>query len=49
MAYEYGDFRLTFDAADKRRAGFGGSYLCVWRKIAGEWMVAAFFARPNQS
>src|SRR6185436_4943496 len=48
MAYEFGDFTISFDAPDKNRTSFNGSYLRVWRKINGEWKVDAFFARPNE-
>ena len=48
MAYEFGNFTISYDAPDKKRAGFNGSYLRVWRKIGGEWKVDAFFARPNE-
>ena len=47
MAYEFGNFTLSFDTPDKKHVNFDGSYLRVWRKIKGEWMSEAFFARPN--
>jgi ketosteroid isomerase-like protein len=49
LAYEYGDFNVSFDSKNKKRTGFSGSYLRVWRKVNGEWLVDAFFARPNES
>jgi ketosteroid isomerase-like protein len=48
IAYDFGDFTISYDAPDKKRTGFSGSYLRVWRKVGGEWQVDAFFARPNQ-
>jgi ketosteroid isomerase-like protein len=47
VAYEFGDTVISFDAPDKTRVRFTSSYLRVWRKIGGEWMVDAHFARPN--
>ena len=48
MAEEFGNFRLSFDQPDKKHISFDGSYLRVWRKINGEWLEDAFFARPNE-
>ena len=48
MAEEFGNFRLSFDQRDKKHISFDGSYLRVWRKINGEWLEDAFFARPNE-
>lgn len=48
MAYEFGNHKITWDAPDKSRTGFEGSYLRVWRKVGGVWKVDAFFARPNR-
>ena len=48
LAYDSGDFTISFDAQNKTRKGFDGSYLRVWRKKNGEWLVDAFFARPNE-
>jgi ketosteroid isomerase-like protein len=49
MAEEFGNFTLSFDQPDKKHISFDGSYLRVWRKINGEWVEDAFFARPNES
>ena len=49
MAEEFGNFTLSFDQSDKKHISFDGSYLRVWRKINGEWLEDAFFARPNES
>jgi len=49
MAEEFGNFTLSFDQPDKKHISFDGSYLRVWRKINGEWLEDAFFARPNES
>jgi len=48
MAEEFGNFTLSFDKPDKTHISFDGSYLRVWRKIKGEWLEDAFFARPNE-
>lgn len=48
MAEEFGNFTLSFDQPDKKHISFDGSYLRVWRKINGEWLEDAFFARPNE-
>jgi hypothetical protein len=48
MAEEFGNFTLSFDKPDKTHIGFDGSYLRVWRKINGEWLEDAFFARRNE-
>jgi len=49
MAYEFGNSTLAFDMADtKEHRSFNTSYLRVWRKVAGEWRIAAHFVRPNR-
>src|ERR1022692_205203 len=48
MAEEFGNFTLSFDRPDKKHISFDGSYLRVWRKIKGEWLEDAYFARPNE-
>jgi ketosteroid isomerase-like protein len=48
MAEEFGNFTLSFDQPNKKHISFDGSYLRVWRKINGEWLEDAFFARPNE-
>ena len=48
MAEEFGNFAMSFDQPDKKHISFDGSYLRVWRKIKGEWLEDAFFARPNE-
>lgn len=47
LAYEFGDTVISFDAPDQTRISFTNSYLRVWRKIGGEWLVDANFARPH--
>jgi ketosteroid isomerase-like protein len=49
LAYDFGDFTVSYDAPDKKRTSFNGSYLRTWRKIDGEWVVDAFFGRPNEA
>lgn len=48
LAYDFGNFTIDYDTADKQYINFSGSYLRVWRKIKGEWKSEAFFARPNE-
>lgn len=48
MAYDFGNFTVDYDTADKKHVSFTGSYLRVWRKVGGEWKSEAFFARPNE-
>ena len=48
MAEEFGNFTHSFDQPNKKHISFDGSYLRVWRKINGEWLEDAFFARPNE-
>ncbi len=48
MAEEFGNFTLSFDKPDKTHISFDGSYLRVWRKINGEWLEDAMFARRNE-
>jgi hypothetical protein len=48
MAEEFGNFTMSYDEPNKKHVSFNGSYLRVWRKINGEWLVDAFFARPNE-
>lgn len=40
MAYEYGVNRFVFDTPEESVVSVG-KYLAVWRKIEGEWFVAA--------
>lgn len=48
LAYEYGEGILEFDEKDNKHFKGNLSYLRVWKKVAGEWVVAAMFARPNR-
>lgn len=48
LAYEYSNFRTEWDGPEGMRTGMDGSYLRVWRKVKGEWLEEAYFARPNQ-
>lgn len=49
MAYEFGNSTLSFDMADtKEHRSFNTSYLRVWKKVNGEWRIAAHFIRPNR-
>ena len=48
MAEEFGNFTMSYDESNKKHISFDGSYLRVWRKVNGEWLADAFFARPNE-
>lgn len=48
MAYEYGTGTLEFDQKDNTHFKGENSYLRVWKKVNGEWVVAAMFVRPNR-
>jgi len=48
LAYEFGNFKLSFDDSDGKKVNLAGSYLRVWRKVDSDWKVDAFFARPNR-
>ena len=51
MAYGFASFNMEFDRPDSagksEHVKFEGSQLTVWRKIGGEWRLAASFNRPN--
>lgn len=46
MAYEYGINRFVFPTPNGPLEMFG-KYLLVWRKVEGEWMVAAISVSNN--
>ena len=48
MAEEFSNFTMSYDEPTKKHVSFNGSYLRIWRKVNGEWLVDAFFARPNE-
>lgn len=52
MAYGFALFDMEFDRPDSagktEHVKFEGSQLTVWRKIGGEWRLAASFNRPNE-
>jgi ketosteroid isomerase-like protein len=48
MAYEFSNFTLSYDVADTgQHRSFPGSLLRVWKKVNGQWEVAATFMRPH--
>jgi hypothetical protein len=48
MAYEFSDFTLSYDLADtKEHVSFPGSALRVWKKVDGQWRIAAAFMHPH--
>jgi ketosteroid isomerase-like protein len=48
LAYEYSNFRMEWDGPDGKRTGFNGALLRVWRKVDGQWLAEALYARPNE-
>ena len=47
LAYEFSDSELTFDLENGAREAILSSVLRVWKKDAGQWKIAAMFARPH--
>lgn len=47
LAYEFSNVELSFERTDGTRVSAPTSVLRVWRKEAGQWKVAAMFARPH--
>ena len=47
LAYEFSDATLTFDLKNGRKENLDTSILRVWKKEAGQWKIAAMFARPH--
>jgi ketosteroid isomerase-like protein len=48
IAYEYGNHTINWDDQNKKRTGFDGAYLRVWRRDRGEWKTDVLFCRPNE-
>ncbi len=48
MAYEFSNFTMGFDTPERKHVSITGSFLRVWRKVNGEWMVEALSARPHE-
>jgi len=47
MAYEFSNSELSSELKDGQKERFPTSVLRVWKKEAGEWKIAAMFARPH--
>lgn len=51
MAYGFALFDMEFDRPDstgkQEHVKFEGSQLTVWKKLQGQWRLAAAFMRPN--
>jgi hypothetical protein len=47
LAYEFSDSVLSYEMKDGRKVSTPISILRVWRKEAGQWKVAAHFARAH--
>lgn len=48
MAYEYGEGQTEYDDQNNQHTAFTNSYVRIWRKVNGQWLVDVFFARPNR-
>lgn len=49
MAYDFSDFTLSYDLADTgQHVSFQGSALRVWKKVGGQWRIAAWFVKPYE-
>ncbi len=46
LAYDVGTYALGFDA-ESRRVSDHGKYVVVWKKVEGEWKVAADIFNSN--
>jgi len=47
MAYDVGTYELSFDDDDKGMVKDIGKYVTVWKKVGGEWKVAADIANSD--
>ena len=48
LAYEFSNSELSFDLKNgERESAIPSSVLRVWKKDAGQWKIAAMFARPH--
>ena len=48
MAYEFGNYTISWDGGDSKRTGVEGSYVRIWRKQDGVWKREVHFAKPNE-
>ena len=46
MAYDYGTYTMTVAPPGGKTATENGAYLNVWRKVGGEWKLAAEMSTP---
>lgn len=47
LAYEFSDSVIRYELKDGTKGALQNSTLRVWRKEAGQWKIAAHFARPH--
>ena len=47
MAYEFSNADVSFETTDDKKHSFPTSILRVWRKVDGEWKIAAHFVSPH--
>ena len=48
MAYEFSDAEVTVEQKSGQKNSFMTSLLRVWKKVDGQWQVAAHFQRPHE-
>jgi ketosteroid isomerase-like protein len=47
LAYDFSNFELSYDLAGSgKHVAVAGSALTVWKKVNGQWRIAATFMRP---
>jgi ketosteroid isomerase-like protein len=48
LAYEFSNVEVSLELKDGKKMAFPNSTLRVWKKEAGQWKIAAHFARPHE-
>jgi ketosteroid isomerase-like protein len=48
MAYEFSDAEVTVEDKSGQTRSFMASLLRVWKKVDGQWQIAAHFQRPHE-
>jgi hypothetical protein len=48
MAYEFGKLTLRWDSPAGHRTGLDATYVRIWRKLGGEWMVEVSIVHPHR-
>jgi len=47
MAWEFSNAVISYQLKDGSKVQFDASQLRVWRKVAGQWMIAAHFSQSH--